>query len=151
MKAEVPTDISCPLCGSKMVIRSGKKGLFLGCSNFPQCKGTANFTRDQAGNISLIEREDLGLDDKTCPKCGAGLVKKDGRFGSFLACSDYPKCKYTASIEEQEDLGRCPKEGCDGRIVKRRTKKGKVFYGCSNYPACDYVSWQKPSQESKGS
>jgi DNA topoisomerase-1 len=69
------------------------------------------------------------------------MVYKVGRFGRFLACSNYPKCKNTRPIP----LGvECPKHDCNGNIIERRSKKGKVFYGCSNYPKCDYVSWYKP-------
>jgi len=146
LKAEVMTEIPCPLCGAKMVIRSGKNGLFLGCSKFPECKGTANFTRDASGNIQVLEKEDQ-ITEKKCPKCGNPLIKRIGRFGSFLACSSYPKCKYTESIDGQEGVFKCPREGCDGHLVPKRTRKGKVFYGCSRYPDCDYVTWQKPKAQ----
>ena len=146
LKAEVLTDIPCPLCGAKMVIRSGKNGLFLGCSKFPECKGTANFKRDPSGNIVVLERDEQ-VTQKQCPLCGNLLVKKVGKFGSFLACSSYPKCKYTESIEGQENFFKCPKEGCKGQLVPKKTKKGKLFYGCSRYPECDYVTWQRPKAE----
>ncbi|HDK36206.1 MAG TPA: DNA topoisomerase I, partial [Bacteroidetes bacterium] len=73
--------------------------------------------------------------------CESPLVVKVGRYGRFLACSNYPKCKFTKPFT----LGiPCPKEGCVGEIVERRTKRGKVFYGCSRYPECDFASWHKP-------
>ena len=79
--------------------------------------------------------------DKICDKCGKPMVKKLGRFGYFLACSGFPECHNTKSIP----LAKCPKEGCDGEIVARKTKgRGKEFYGCTNYPKCDFISHFKP-------
>ena len=69
------------------------------------------------------------------------MVIKTGRFGKFLACPNFPACRNTKPIVEKLDV-QCPK--CGGDILKRHTKKGKVFYGCANYPACDFVSWDKP-------
>jgi len=84
--------------------------------------------------------------DKACPKCGAAIVIRTSRFGRFYACSKFPACRYTASLEEkngQADL-YCPK--CvEGKIVSRRTKRGKIFYGCSRYPECDFASWGRPT------
>ena len=79
--------------------------------------------------------------EKVCDKCGKPMVKKLGRFGYFLACSGFPECHNTKSIP----LAKCPKEGCDGEIVARKTKgRGKEFYGCTNYPKCDFISHFKP-------
>ena len=79
--------------------------------------------------------------EKTCDKCGKPMVKKLGRFGYFLACSGFPECHNTKSIP----LAKCPKEGCDGEIVARKTRgRGKEFYGCTNYPKCDFISHFKP-------
>lgn len=79
--------------------------------------------------------------DKICDKCGKPMMKKLGRFGFFLACSGFPECYNTKSIP----LAKCPKEGCDGEIVTRKTKgRGKEFYGCTNYPKCDFISHFKP-------
>ncbi|MBU2219887.1 topoisomerase DNA-binding C4 zinc finger domain-containing protein, partial [Patescibacteria group bacterium] len=85
--------------------------------------------------------------DKTCPKCGAPLLIRTSRFGKFYACSGFPKCRYTASLEEKnsqmEDL-YCPK--CvEGQVVAKRTKRGRIFYGCSRYPDCDFALWDKPT------
>ncbi|WP_294427900.1 type I DNA topoisomerase [uncultured Treponema sp.] len=79
--------------------------------------------------------------DKVCEKCGKPMMKKLGRFGYFLACSGFPECHNTKSIP----LAKCPKDGCDGEIVARKTKgRGKEFYGCTNYPKCDFISHFKP-------
>jgi len=78
-----------------------------------------------------------------CPNCGRPLVIRESRYGQFLGCSGYPKCKTIVSVPRSAGV-KCPVEGCDGEIVERRSKRGKVFYGCSRYPKCDFVSWDKP-------
>ena len=84
--------------------------------------------------------------EKTCPKCGAPLLIKLGRFGKFYACSKFPECKHTAPLEKQKLGIKCPK--CDnGDIVEKRTKKGKIFYACNQYPKCDFALWDKPINE----
>ncbi|MGO4371423.1 topoisomerase DNA-binding C4 zinc finger domain-containing protein, partial [Paenibacillus sp. MCAF20] len=83
------------------------------------------------------------VSDELCEKCGRHLVYKMGRFGKFLACSGFPDCRNTKPIVK--DIGvPCPKCG-DGKIIERRSKKGRIFYGCDQYPGCDYVSWDKPT------
>jgi len=82
-----------------------------------------------------------------CPECGKDLVIRMSRYGKFYACSGFPNCKYTAPLTEdkKEDLGHCHK--CDtGQIIKRRTKKGRTFWGCSNWPKCDYATWENPKK-----
>ena len=84
--------------------------------------------------------------DKTCPLCGAPVIIKLGKFGRFYACSNFPKCKYTAPLEENRLKIKCPK--CKkGEIVEKRTRKGKVFYACNKYPECDFAVWDKPTGE----
>jgi len=84
--------------------------------------------------------------DKTCPLCGAPVIIKLGKFGRFYACSNFPKCKYTAPLEENRLKIKCPK--CKkGEIVEKRTRKGKVFYACNRYPECDFAVWYKPTGE----
>ena len=95
-----------------------------------------------APRVSLPEPEPIG---EKCPDCGHDLVKKRGRFGEFIACSNYPECKYTRPILSTIGV-KCPKCG-EGDIVQRKSKKGKSFYGCSRYPDCDYVSWNRPAGE----
>ena len=84
--------------------------------------------------------------DKKCPLCGAPLVIKISKFGKFYACSRFPECKYTAPLEENKTGIKCPKCGI-GEIVKKRTKKGKIFYGCNRYPKCDFATWNEPTGE----
>jgi DNA topoisomerase-1 len=126
------TDQTCEKCGRPMVIRWGRHGRFLSCSGFPECKNARPLEQDET------EVEPTG---QVCDKCGAPMVVKSGKYGRFLACSAYPKCKNTKSLT----LGiPCSQPECEGEIVERRTKKGRVFYGCSNYPKCKFASWDKP-------
>ena len=86
---------------------------------------------------------------EVCPECGSDLVIRKGKYGEFVACSNYPKCKYIKK-ENKEDIevtkvAECPK--CHKDIIARKTKKGKVFYGCSGYPKCDYATWYEPTGE----
>lgn len=84
--------------------------------------------------------------NKKCPKCGAPLIIKLGRYGKFYACSAFPKCKYTEALEKNTLGIKCPK--CKkGEVVGKRTKKGKLFYGCSNWPDCDFATWYEPTGE----
>ncbi len=135
----VPTDIKCDKCGRPMVIKYGKTGEFLACSGYPECKNTKDFTRDRNGNIKIQEREiQTG---EICDKCGRPMVIKKGRFGEFLACSGYPECKNTKPISTGVS---CPMPGCTGKLVQRRSRSGKTFYGCSQYPKCKYAVWDRP-------
>ena len=131
----IPTDAVCERCGSKMVKRWGKRGYFLACSSYPDCR----YTREVEGN-----GENQAETDAKCEKCGSPMVIKNGKFGRFLACSNYPTCRFTRSV----DTGvQCPQEGCGGLIVERKSRKGRTFYGCANYPNCTYALWDKPIPE----
>jgi len=123
------TQESCPECGKPLIERWGRNGKFIGCSGYPDCRYT-----------KPLEGEEITTDE-VCEKCGKPMVVKTGKFGRFLACSGYPECKNNKPFS----LGiACPKEVCDGKIVERKTKRGKTFYGCSKYPDCDFASWYKP-------
>ena len=83
---------------------------------------------------------------EVCPECGSDLVVRTGKYGNFVACSNYPTCKYIKKEEKEvAKIATCPK--CKHDIVARRTKKGKIFYGCSNYPKCNYATWYEPTGE----
>ena len=97
---------------------------------------------EDAPRVPLPEPEAIG---EECPECGHDLVKKRGRFGEFIACSNYPQCKYTRPILSTIGV-KCPKCG-EGEIVRRKSRKGRTFYGCSRYPECDYVAWNRPAGE----
>ena len=81
---------------------------------------------------------------EVCPNCGSSLVIRKGRYGEFTACSNYPECKYIKKEEKEvKEIMNCPK--CGGKIIEKKTKRGKIFYGCNNYPKCKYASWDKPT------
>ena len=80
---------------------------------------------------------------EVCPECGSPLVVRNGRYGEFVACSNYPTCKYIKKEKQEEVVVMdCPL--CDGKIIEKKTRKGKIFYGCQNYPKCKFASWDKP-------
>ena len=92
-------------------------------------------------NMEKDEPEKVG---EKCPECGKDLVVRKSKYGSFIACSGYPDCKYIKKEEiKVVEICDCPK--CGGKIVEKKTKRGKVFYGCNNYPKCKYASWDKPT------
>jgi DNA topoisomerase I, bacterial len=138
------TDITCDLCGKPMLVKSGSRGEFLGCSGYPDCKGIKNFTRDENGAIVVREAAAQEVVGK-CPKCGKDLLLKTARTGSrFIACSGYPDCDYTEPFRTGV---KCPNPGCDGELVEKSSRRGKVFYSCSRYPKCDYATWDWPIAE----
>lgn len=95
---------------------------------------------DAFKNMEKKEAEEVGED---CPECGSPLVKRRGKYGEFVACSNYPSCKYIKKEPKTVvEIMPCPK--CDGKIIEKKTKRGKIFYGCNNYPKCDFASWDKP-------
>jgi DNA topoisomerase-1 len=128
----------CELCGKPMQMKRGRFGPFLGCTGYPECRNIRKIAKSGVAAPAPIP-----LDEK-CPVDGAQLVKRFGRFGEFVSCSNYPKCKYI----KQESTGvSCPRPGCTGELVVKKSKRGKVFYGCSQYPNCDRVYWDKPVSE----
>jgi DNA topoisomerase-1 len=134
---EIPTKHKCEKDGAVMVVKWGKLGQFLACSNYPECKFTAEFTKDAAGEIVILPRE---KSDKKCQKCGADMLIKSGKFGKFLACEKYPECKSTETITTGI---KCP--GCtEGELAQRMSRYRRVFYGCNRYPKCSYALWDKP-------
>jgi DNA topoisomerase-1 len=139
---ETPTDIDCDKCGSKMVIKWGRNGHFLACSNYPECKNTKPFVKDEEGNITV---EEMPETNELCQECGAPMTVKNGRHGKFLACSRYPECKGTRPIEKVEDgvavaMDQLPGtdekcEKCGADMVVKRGRRG-LFLACSGYPKC---------------
>ena len=92
---------------------------------------------------ALVEKVEIKPEEagKDCPQCGRPLLVKYGRFGKFLACSGFPECRHTESVNEEVGV-KCPQ--CGGEVLALKSKKGRRFYGCANYPACDFTSWKRP-------
>ncbi len=142
-REEIPTEYVCEKCGKPMVIKWGRNGSFLACQGYPECRNTKEIERKADGTVEIVPEPTT---DEVCENCGAPMVVKRGRFGSFLACSRYPDCKTTRPIS----LGvACPREGCGGFLTEKRSRRGKTFYGCSNYSktSCDFVTWDRPIAE----
>ncbi|RJS20724.1 type I DNA topoisomerase [Corallococcus sp. H22C18031201] len=140
-REEIKTDIACEKCGNPFVIKFGKMGHFLACSNYPDCKNTKDFKRDAEGKIVIVEEETT---DEKCEKCGKPMLVKRGRFGRFLACSGYPDCKTSKPISIGVSCPECKQ----GYLTERRSGRGKIFFGCNRYPDCKFAAWDRPLAES---
>jgi DNA topoisomerase-1 len=139
-REEIKTDIACEKCGNVMVIKFGKMGHFLACSNYPECKNTKDFKRDAEGKIVIVEEETT---DEKCEKCTKPMVIKRGRFGRFMACSGYPECKTSKPISIGVSCPDCKQ----GYLTERRSGRGKIFFGCNRYPDCKFAAWDRPLAE----
>jgi DNA topoisomerase-1 len=139
------TDLKCELDGGKMVIKWGRNGEFLACSNYPKCTNTKEFVRDEQGKIIPQEASAPALTDEVCEKCGRPMVRRRSRFGEFLGCSGYPECDGIKRLKsEPVRTGvSCP-ECKEGEILERRSRRGKLFFGCGRYPKCKFASWDRP-------
>jgi DNA topoisomerase-1 len=149
MEKVAPKEVgrNCPKCGKPLVLRHGKYGDFVGCSNYPEC--------------DYIEKSKPDvIEGRVCPKCGHALVKRMGRKGPFIGCSDYPKCHYMESMDGKEltvekkplvipaDAPLCPV--CHtGHLIERKSRWGKTFIGCSNYPKCHYIQKEPTAKDGK--
>jgi DNA topoisomerase-1 len=126
----------CPECGQILLIKFGRFGKFIACSNYPTCK----YTRPMEDEQKEID-ENAG---EICDKCGKPMVVKRGKWGSFLGCSGYPDCKNLKKIQKGTGV-TCPMCG-EGEMLQRQSKRG-VFYSCSKYPKCKYLLNGKPLNE----
>jgi DNA topoisomerase-1 len=144
-RQEVPTDIPCEKCGAMMVIKWGRNGEFLACPQYPECKSTKNFRRDETGNVEVVKEEEI---NETCEKCGRPMMMRWGKYGRFLGCSGYPECKNIRSLEKPIDTGvECP--SCkQASLQQRKSRRGKIFFSCARYPDCKFAVWDKPVAES---
>lgn len=142
------TTTECPECHEgHLQIKLGKFGKFYSCDRYPECKYAQPIEDENMSDEEKAEQEKMGseIKDKKCPDCGGELKIKQGRYGKFIACENYPKCKYTQQIQNKIGM-KCPKCGKehDGEVIVKKTKKGRLFYGCNRYPDCDFASWKKP-------
>ena len=135
-----PKDTLCPVCGDSMIIKLAKNGKFYSCVKFPDCNGALTLE-----GKALEGPKDTG---ELCPKCEKGnLIEREGRFGKFIACANYPKCKFIKKDPNAENAGdtgvECPV--CHkGTMTEKRGRFG-LFYGCSNYPDCKHIIKTKPT------
>lgn len=145
-------DEKCPKCGKPLTIRLGRHGSFIGCSGYPECDYTRNIEKptadgsDQPSAPASTEPEIIP--DRVCPECNSPLQIRMGRYGKFIGCTAYPKCKYIEPLEKPSDTGvQCP-ECKKANLLKRKSRYGKVFYSCAAYPKCKYATWYEPINES---
>lgn len=137
------TEIPCPTCGKKMIIKFGRAGKFMACPD-PECKTTKPLPEEEAKIKELDEK----TKDERCPLCGKDMAVRRGRFGYFLGCSNYPKCKGISKIWNKTGF-KCPNCG-KGEIVEKKSRgRGKVFYACTNYPDCTFLMGKKPESEAE--
>ncbi len=129
----VITEHLCPNCGAPLALRDGRFGKFLGCSKFPECKTILKVTA--SGEPAPPDRPS----EETCEKCGEAMVIRYGRYGDYLACT---ACRSRRPLEKGTGVA-CPACG-QGQLIRRRTQRGRTFYGCNRYPECQFTLWGKP-------
>ena len=153
LQTEVPpeeTDLICDKCGATMIVRNGRYGKFAACPNYPTCKNTKPLVSVEEEKNGEGETEATEKEKKTvsagfsCELCGADMVERTGRYGTFFACSRYPECKNTKQKRRELNVD-CPK--CKGKILIKTGKSRTVFYSCEIYPTCDFSSWDMPLDE----
>ena len=138
-KVLIESEVTCPNCGKKMVVRTSRFGSqFLGCSGYPECKTMMPLNKD--GTTTTVEEKS----DEKCEKCNSEMIVKVGPYGKYLQCTN-DDCKNRKRLVVTTGV-KCPKCS-DGEIIQRKSKYGKIFYGCNKYPDCDFVSWNEPVKE----
>ena len=136
------SDVSCERCGAKMIFKNGRFGKFLACPNYPTCKFTKAI--DKNGNVAEPQNKTPELGGFKCDLCGGEMVVRNGRYGTFYACINYPTCTFTK--QKVTDIGvSCPR--CSSKIVARHGKGKMLFYSCEKYPECDFSTWDMPLPE----
>ena len=132
---------TCEECGSPMKLRQSRTGsAFLGCTAYPKCRNVVNVVM-AGGKAEARPDEPTG---EKCPDCGHPLVKRHGRFGAYVSCSNYPACRYKPPKPVRDTGVRCPK---DGGVIAERRGRFRPFYGCVNYPNCDFTLSARPIPE----
>ena len=132
-------DEKCPKCEKPLAIRLGKRGRFIGCSGFPDC----DYTKDVEGGSDKPAEPEI-VEGRECPQCQSALQIKTSRFGRFIGCTGYPSCKFIEPLEKPADTGVSCAKCLTGKMLKRKSRRGKIFYSCGEYPKCDYALWNEP-------
>jgi DNA topoisomerase-1 len=125
-----------------MIYKNGRYGRFLACPNYPECQSTQAI--DKEGKPLVKEEKKAELADFKCEICGGDVVIRNGRFGSFYACANYPTCKFTKQKVNRIGV-TCPDCGAD--VVAKRGRQRVTFYSCEKYPECQFSSWDIPTAE----
>lgn len=144
------TGEACPTCGKDLLVKLGKYGKFIGCSGYPECKHMQKINKDGTPASETEKIEPEVVEGRVCPKDGGILVIRTGRFGKFISCKNYPKCKHIENIDKpagtDESNIACP-ECKTGHIVTKKNRFGNWFYACDNYPTCKTLFNHKPIAE----
>jgi DNA topoisomerase-1 len=139
-KVEILTEHVCVNCGKPMALKSSRWGRqFLGCSGYPECKTTQPLTKDQKP-----VPEDRPSDE-LCEKCNSSMLIKAGPYGDYLSCTN-EECKNRKKLIKKTGV-KCPQTNCEGELIQRKSRYGKIFYGCDKYPQCNFAIWSEPSGE----
>ena len=136
------SNVRCEKCGSLMVYKNGKHGKFLACPNYPECKNTKTIDKD--GNVLEPVAEAPKLAGFNCEMCGSEMIVRNGKYGTFYACSNYPTCTFTK--QKITDTGVCCPD-CSSKIVARHGRGKMLFYSCDKYPECNFSTWDMPLVE----
>ena len=133
---------NCPECGKHLLLRLGKYGKFIGCSGYPDCNYMRKVDKATGESVEIVEPEIIP--DRVCPLDGGQLLIRVGKYGKFISCKNYPKCKHIENIAGpgDENALTCP-ECKQGKIVSKKGRFG-VFYSCNNYPTCKTIFKNKP-------
>lgn len=135
-------DEACPKCSKPLNIRLGRRGKFIGCTDYPSC----DYTRDMGDDAEADSTPEV-LEGRNCPLCSSELLIKKGQYGRFIGCSAYPKCKHIEPLEKPKDTGVVCPECNKGALIERKSRYGKLFYSCNTYPTCKYATWNPPIKE----
>jgi DNA topoisomerase-1 len=133
---------TCPNDGEVMVPKSGRFGVFLACTRYPACKQTLRLVRGESGRLEV---EVLPKIEESCPECASSLAWRHGRFGAFVACTNYPTCKYIK--KESKEVGLLCPECHQAPVVERKGRFGRPFFGCRRYPECRFTAYHRPIPE----
>ena len=155
IEIEVPveeTDIICDKCGSRMIVKNGRFGKFAACPNYPKCRNTKPLTEKKVESevaeveesVVKEEKKQQEIADFKCEKCGGDMVLRNGKYGSFYACANYPACRFTKQKTKNIDVP-CPE--CGAKIIVKYSRSRTAFYGCERYPECNFSSWDMPVAE----